>query len=93
MESNPRFCAAVVEFDIQRCHVSLKGQPRGALIRAESIIDCVILISHCELVADFEIFILWKILWSPGCKAIGIPVIASLGPILGSIEITMEVPG
>ena len=73
--------------------MSLKGQPRGALIRAESIIDCVILISHCELVADFEIFILWKILWSPGCKAIWIPVIASLGPILGSIEITMEVPG
>lgn len=66
METHPRLCAAAVEFDIQRRHVSLEGQPRRGLTGAEGIIDCVVLLAHCKLSPDLDVFVLWKILRSPG---------------------------
>ena len=46
--------------------MSLESQSRRSPTSAESVIDGVVLISHCELSTDLYIFVLWKIVWSPG---------------------------
>lgn len=65
--------------------MSLEGQPRRCLTGAEGIVDCVVLLAHCELSPDLDLFILWKILRSPGCEAVWVPVVASLWRILSPI--------
>lgn len=66
MERHPRLLCAVVELDIQRRHMSLKGKSWRGLVGAEGIIDRAVLIAHSELSADFDVGVLWKIFRDPG---------------------------
>lgn len=65
--------------------MSLEGQPRRRLAATEGIIDCAVLLAHCELCPDFEIFVLWQILRSPSREAVWIPIVTSLWRILSPI--------
>lgn len=92
MESHPCLCGTVVELDIQRRHVSLKGEPWGCLLSAECIVDGAVLVSYGELSPNFDILVLWQVLWNPSREAMRVAVVAALRLIPGAVEVAEEVP-
>ena len=92
MKSNPSFTPAVIELDIIRCRMCLKGQSRPRrLFLAVCIIDRTIPFINRKLTSNSQVTIQRYLTDIPNGEAIRIAVIATLWSVFGSVEVAMEV--